>query len=272
MAPPVRLPTPRTPSDTSLRAVSPTLEQRLGRRELFRRGMILAVVLSLATLVVGVSFVVGTHLFAAWWLEGHHGAVVWEINETNWREGGATTVELTAIHTWNPKIRNIELTHLRKLHRVVSVNLAENNGITNKGLAALRGLDSLVDLNLERMDRYRNPQSGRVSLPLTDACLVHVQALPRLEVLTLSGNLITDRGLSQIAALKNLKKLDLEATDAGLAYIEGMKGLETVNLGATRVTKGAVTRLQTARPDLRVELDTDPSIEENIKLARRPAQ
>ena len=46
--------------------------------------------------------------------------------------------------------------HLRKLHRVVSLNLAENDRITNKGLAALRGLDSLSELNLERLDRYRH--------------------------------------------------------------------------------------------------------------------
>ena len=81
-----------------------------------------------------------------------------------------------------------------------------------------------------------------------------MQALPRLEVLTLSGNLITDRGLSQIASDGDLKILDLEATevtDAGLVYIEGMKNLEAVNLGATRVTKEAVTQLQMARPDLR---------------------
>ena len=158
---------------------------------------------------------------------------------------------------------------------MVSLNLAENDRITNKGLAALRGLDSLTDLNLERMERYRNPQSERVSLPLTDACLVHVQALPRLEVLTLSGNLITDQGLPQIARMRNLKTLDLEATeitDSGLVYIEGMKNLEVVNLGSTRVTKGAVTQLQMARPDLRIELDTDPSIEESIKFARRRVQ
>ena len=95
--------------------------------------------------------------------------------------------------------------------------------------------------------------------------------VPRLEVLTLSGNLITDQGLSQIARMGNLVDLDLEATeitDAGLVFIEGMRNLRAVNLGATRVTKGAVTQLQTARPDLRVELDTGPVVEERVKLSR----
>ncbi len=49
-----------------------------------------------------------------------------------------------------------DLDHLRKLHRVVSLNLAESDKITNKGLAALRGLDYLSELNLERLDRYRH--------------------------------------------------------------------------------------------------------------------
>ena len=77
--------------------------------------------------------------------------------------------------------------------------------ITDKGLAALRGLDFLAELNLDRLDRYREHLFGRNSVPLTDACLVHLQALPRLEVLTLSGNLITDEGLARIARMTNLE-------------------------------------------------------------------
>ena len=98
-----------------------------------------------------------------------------------------------------------------KLHRVVSLNLAENDRITNKGLAALRGLDFLSELNLDRLDRFRQPAFRlAIRLRLTDACLVHLQALPRLENLSLAGNLITDQGLSQIAKMANLKILDLE--------------------------------------------------------------
>jgi hypothetical protein len=259
------------PSEPVHRAERLVFEHRLWRRDVFRRRVIMVVAVALATLVVAVALPVTRHLSAAWWLEGLSGAVLWEIDETNWRQGGATTVELTALQRSNLNFNDADLTHVRELHRVVSLNLAENDRITNKGLAALRGLDLLTDLNLERMDRYRNPHSGRVSVPLTDACLVHAQTLPRLEVLTLAGNLITDKGLSQIATMRTLKTLDLEATevtDAGLAYIEGMKGLESVNLGATRVTKQAVTQLQVARPDLRIELDTEPMVEESVKLAR----
>ena len=120
-------------------------------------------------LVIAFSFLAGQAFFRGVVAREPDGAVLWEIDKTNWRQGGVTTVELTALRAPDPRFSNFDLTHLRKLHRVVSLDLAENDQITNKGLAALRGLDFLADLNLERMDRYRNPESGRVSRPLTDA-------------------------------------------------------------------------------------------------------
>ena len=250
-------------------------ERRLWRRDMFRRGVIVVVAASASTLVLAVSFVAGRHLVTSWWLESLHGGVVWEINETNWRQGGETVVDLRMVRQSDLRLGDLDLTHVRNLHRVVSLNLSENDRITDDGLVELRGLDSLTALNLERLDRYRPPHSGSVARPLTDACLVHVLALPRLEILTLSGNLITDQGLAQIAKMDTLKVLDLDATeitDAGLAYIKAMKGLETVNLGATRVTKGAATQLQMVRPDLRIDFDTDPSVEATLAHTRGTAQ
>ena len=105
-----------------------------------------------------------------------------------------------------------------------------------------------------------------------DRCLPGPSASPaRLEKLTLAGNLITDSGLSQIATITNLKTLDLEATevsDAGLIHLEGMKNLKVVNLGATHVTKEGLAKLQMARPDLTIELDVEPAVEEGVKMRR----
>ena len=89
--------------------------------------------------------------------------------------------------------------------------LPKTIGSPTRGWPRLRGLDFLSELNLDRLNRFRHAQSSsHIRLPLTDACLVHLQALPRLENLSLAGNLITDQGLSQIAAMTNLKVLDLE--------------------------------------------------------------
>ena len=74
MAPATRL--VAGPSSDSLgRAGHPHLGLQSWRRDAFRRGLVVAVALSLGTLVLTVSLLVGKHLLAAWWLEGLHGAV-----------------------------------------------------------------------------------------------------------------------------------------------------------------------------------------------------
>jgi Leucine Rich repeat len=270
MAPPMTLTYPRTTEP--LRPADPELfRQRTRRREVFRRGVIAAVAVAVAAFLVGAFFLIGQHLLTAWWLERQDGMVLWDIDQTNWRQGGVTSVSFAARNSWIPRLRDGDLNHFRRLHRVVSLNLAENDRITNKGMSELRGLDYLAELNLERLERYRQVQFGRVFIPLTDACLVHLQALPRLENLTLAGNLITDQGMSQIAQMSSLKVLELSATevsDAGLAHIEGMKNLERVDLGATRVTKEGLAQLRLARPNLTIELEVDPEVEQRVKASR----
>jgi hypothetical protein len=247
------------------------IENLLWRRDVLRRGVIVAVALSVAVLVLGLFTFVVAHLVAKWWIESQGGMVGWEIDKANWRQGGSTSVSFTSHRFWQPQLDNSELTHLHKLHRVVSLNLSENDRITNKGLAKLRGLNFLTELDLARLDRFREAQFGSSFRPLSDACLVHLRSLPRLEDLTLAGNLITDTGLAEIAQIKTLKKLDLEATevsDAGLVHLEGMKNLEVVKLGATRVTKEGIAQLRMVRPDLTVELESDPIVEEAVKQIR----
>src|SRR5260370_42157507 len=100
-------------------------EHRLWKRQALRRGFIATLSLALAALLVGISIPVGTHLVAAWWLERLHCAVVWVMDESNWRQGGTTTVSIrTRSWGWSD-LSNADLNHLKKLHRVVSLNLAE---------------------------------------------------------------------------------------------------------------------------------------------------
>ena len=240
MALPMTLTTARS-SQPPQHADPELLRHRSRRHEALRRGIIAAVALTVAALLVGAYFLVGTHLLTAWWLRSQHCIVVWDIDQKNWQHGGVTSVSFGSRNPFDRRINDGDLAHLRNLNRLVSLDVSENDQITDKGLAGLHGLVFLTELSLERLDRYRQSPSRLTSIPLTDACLVHLQAFPRLESLILSGNLITDQGLSQIATMTNLKILDLtatEVTDAGLVHIEGMKSLERVNLGVTRVTQG----------------------------------
>jgi Leucine-rich repeat (LRR) protein len=164
-----------------------------------------------------------------------------------------------------------DLVHLHRLHRVVRLELAECEGVTSKTLSALHGLDFLTDLNLDRLNHYRIDRPLLTSTFLTNASLVHVLALPRLEALSLAGNLITDQGLSQLAGLPGLKRLDLSATevsDAGLVHLIAMKRLATVNLAAIRITKQGLAQLQNARPDLTIELEIPPDVAEGVERVR----
>jgi Leucine Rich repeat len=251
------------------------LESRLRRGKALRLAFIVALFLVFGSLFAAFLIRVGTHLVAAWWFESHHCIVVWDVDETNWSKGGATSVSNVSRNSWNATINDSDLDHLRRLFRVVKLELAECDSVTTAGLAKLGGLDILAELNLSRLGRYRYARSGVTSAPLTDACLIHLKALPRLEKLTLDGNLISDSGLSQIATMVNLKTLDLAATevgDAGLIHLEGMKNLKVVNLGATHVSKEGLARLQMVRPDLTIELDVEPAVEQGVNLRRGVTQ
>ena len=179
---------------------------------MLRLGLIVGVSVSLATLVVVAASFVGTHLAAKWWFEGHQGLVDWEIDDTNWRQGGVTSVSFAPRRFSLSVLGDADLDHLHRLFPVVSLNLADNREITDKGLAKLRGLDFLTDLDLDRMDRFR-PNGSNIP-PLTDACLVHVRALPRLESLSLAGNQITDQGLSR-ARRDGASEVDRPERDGG---------------------------------------------------------
>jgi Leucine Rich repeat len=271
MADPMTFPTARSTEPTP-QADPEWLSHRSRRREGLGRGIIAAVALSVAALLVGAYSLVGAHLLAAWWLQSLHGIVVWDIDQKNWQTGGVTSVSFVSKNSFfDTRINDGDLAHLGKLNRLISLDLSENDRITDRGLAGLHGRVFLSELNLERLDRYRQHPSRVVSIPLTDACLPHLQALPRLESLILSGNQITDRGLSRIATMTRLKNIDLsatEVTDAGLVHIEGMRSLERVNLGATRVTNEGIAQLRMARPDLSIDFEVDPAVEEAVRQVR----
>jgi hypothetical protein len=93
MAPSMTLTTARS-NDPLHHADHGPYRQRARRSEALRRRVIAGLALTIATLLVGAFFLVGQHLFTAWWLERHDGTVLWDIDETNWRQGGVTSVKL----------------------------------------------------------------------------------------------------------------------------------------------------------------------------------
>jgi Leucine-rich repeat (LRR) protein len=117
------------------------------------------------------------------------------------------------------RIRNINDAVLVGLVKEVSgctaitcLLLSENRNITDSGLAYLKALPQLTQLDLG-------------SCSLTDAGLAHLKALSNLAILGLSYcNRITDAGLKHLRGLPRLQKLDLQ--------------------GCVKVTHGGVARLR----------------------------
>ncbi len=80
---------------------------------------------------------------------------------------------------------------------------------------------------------------------ITDGALTYVGQMSRLRTLVLNGN-ITDAGLEPLAALTDLELLDLtqsRITDAGVAHLAHFPRLTTLVLNGTRITSAAVPEI-----------------------------
>lgn len=82
---------------------------------------------------------------------------------------------------------------------------------------------------------------------ISDVGLRHIEELMELQELALGSIEITDAGLIHIEKLKCLKKLSLngmEIHDAGLAHVKALKGLEFLDLEETNVTDAGLAHLE----------------------------
>ena len=123
------------------------------------------------------------------------------------------------------------------------LDLTGNNQITDAGMVHLKGLTKLQTLNL-------------YGTKITDAGLVHLRGMTKLQTLNLKGSMgsmvrrsgITDAGLEHLKGLAKLQTLDLRwnhwITDAGLEHLKGLTGLQTLNLQLTMVTDAGLVHLK----------------------------
>lgn len=112
---------------------------------------------------------------------------------------------------------------IRKLdglqHTLIWLNLART-GVTDNGLAALKGFTELRRLHLE-------------NTAIGDAALIHIAGLTKLEYLNLYNTRVTD---------------------SGLAHLKNMKSLRKLYLWQTQVTEEGVKALQAALPHVQIDV------------------
>src|SRR5262249_27033644 len=116
-----------------------------------------------------------------------------------------------------------------------------NTGITDAGLAHLKGLPELSWLDLSKTQ-------------VTDNGLVHLKGLPLWD-LELYRTKVTDAGLVHLKGMRltDLSLSGTSVTDVGLRHLRGLENLCTVNLFGTKVSKKGIDELQQALPDIRIE-------------------
>jgi hypothetical protein len=115
------------------------------------------------------------------------------------------------------------------------------------------------DRGLQRLFALKDPGQTRVLYlsgfyggNISDAGLVPLKKLDRLEDLTLKYTAITDAGLVHLKNLDRLEKLSLTntaITDAGLKHLKGLRRLRSLDLHGTNVTDQGVAELQKALPE-----------------------
>jgi hypothetical protein len=160
---------------------------------------------------------------------------------------------LESLHFSGAPVADAGLESMKHLTGLRYLTFYDCQGITDGGLAHLRGLKNLTHLRLYREDF---PKAGQPGAPrITDAGLEHLKGLTNLEHLDLMGQAVTDAGLERLQGLTNLRELYLSGdgiTDAGLEHLKGLSRLKYLHLYQTRATPAGQAALKAKLPMLQI--------------------
>jgi hypothetical protein len=115
----------------------------------------------------------------------------------------------------------------------------------------LKSLLALKELSQTRKLSLNGHHGARIS----DAGLVHLYKLDRLQELCLDNTGVTDAGLVHLKKLDRLERLSLNntaITDAGLKHLKELRRLRSVHLLGTKVTAQGIADLKIAFPQVAV--------------------
>jgi hypothetical protein len=143
--------------------------------------------------------------------------------------------------------------------------------VTAAGLAELRGLARLADLDLSRTMGAADGLTHLRFLPaletlrlhacawVSDRDLAELESLANLATLDLSGTSVSDEGLRQFVPGPNLHYLNLAqcrgVTDRGLERLLQTPQLKGVQVQGTQVTLAALHHALAERPDLHIDFE-----------------
>lgn len=194
---------------------------------------------------------------------------------------GDTAHHVSAYH--DPEITDKGLKALEHCDSLRSVDLSQAHKITEKGIAHLKG-DFIQILNLKQtkvnddvgecLIKIVSPD-GKPSLVdlnlsathVTDEIVSSLKLLPKLEVIDLSANNITDAGVEKLAKTR-IKRLNLSKTmvgDDAMDSIASIPSLVYLNLTGTQVTDAGVKKLLALTELQELSLDETRVSDESLK-------
>jgi Leucine-rich repeat (LRR) protein len=154
--------------------------------------------------------------------------------------------------------------HLSGHTGLQSLSLYETR-VTNRGLAYLKSLPSLKKLDIGK----RGPQEQ-----ITDAGMTHIAQIDSLEYLDLPSFGITDKGLAEVARLRNLKHLWVSGrsnsplTDDSLKHISELQSLEFLLVSGTGFTNAGLDYLAMLTNLIKLHLTADSITDEGLAKLR----
>ncbi|MDE3196393.1 MAG: hypothetical protein KGN84_08615 [Acidobacteriota bacterium] len=120
------------------------------------------------------------------------------------------TLDLSLTH-----ITDQGMAELRPLRNVTDLNLYYCEYVTDQGIAALKDWKKLKRLNLH-------------GTKASDTALEHISGIGSLESVNVGSTLMTDVGLERLATLTNLKELTMGGNELGDAGLQALRELPTL--------------------------------------------
>jgi len=141
------------------------------------------------------------------------------------------------------------LGYLKDCPKMESLDIGTNyqNHVTDDGIESLKAMRFLVSLDI-------------LGTRATDVGLGHLKGMTNLTYLAMGYHAaktdITDAGLVNLAGMKKLETLiivNAGVTDSGLEFIKKLSNLKRVHLAKTNVTEAGIASLKASLPNCKVE-------------------
>jgi hypothetical protein len=168
-------------------------------------------------------------------------AIVTQLGGTVTREISRTGDVIVKVDLHETQITDAQLAHIATLTDLRELDLRKAPNITDAGIVHLRGMVKLEKLNLFRTQ-------------LSDAGISHLANMHVLDTLLIGGTRISERGVEQLAKLPKLRKLslfDTQVGDSAVPALQKFPSLEVVLVGRSRITDDGQRALQAAKPTLK---------------------